>query len=222
MRFRLLATILLAFSAAISSAQTPPHDAPVPPSSTASKSPPASTPWAYTFNMSGTLVAHGDDYASPTFTADHKWTHLEARYNYEAIHTASLWFGYDYSVGSTLTLEATPMIGGVFGSDNGIAPGLELTLGYKKLQLYSANEYIFDTNAKTSDFFYTWTQLTYSPRPWLQLGYAIQHTRVYHTSLEVQRGLLIGFTYKKFNYSTTFFNIGWTDPTINLSLTYSF
>jgi hypothetical protein len=41
--------------------------------------------------MSGTLVANGPDVASPTFTADHKWTHLEARYNYEAIHTASLW-----------------------------------------------------------------------------------------------------------------------------------
>ena len=36
--------------------------------------------------MSGTLVAHGTDFGSPTFTADHNWTHLEGRYNYEGIH----------------------------------------------------------------------------------------------------------------------------------------
>jgi len=219
MRFRLLAVVLAALCASAAAAQTNPPDTSAP---AATSTTPPPTPWAYTFNMSGTLVANGSDFGSPTFTADHKWTHFEARYNYEAIHTASLWFGYDYNVGKTLTLEATPMIGGVFGDDNGIAPGLEFTLGYKKLQLYSANEYIFDTNAKTSDFFYTWTQLTYSPRPWVQFGYAIQHTRTYHTPLEVQRGILIGFNYKKFSYSTTFFNFGWTDPTINLSLTYSF
>jgi hypothetical protein len=218
MRFRLFAAIL-ALCAACAAAQTAPPEASSP---APSPSAPAPTPWAYTFNISGTIVAHGSGYAAPTFTADHKWTHIEARYNYEAQRTGSLWFGYDYSVGKTVTLEATPMIGGVFGTDNGVAPGIELTLGYKKLQLYSADEYVFDTNAKSSDFFYTWTQLTYSPRPWVQFGYAFQRTRAYHTSLDIQRGLLVGFTYKKFAYSTTFFNFGWTDPTINLSLTYSF
>jgi hypothetical protein len=114
------------------------------------------------------------------------------------------------------------MIGGVFGEDNGIAPGLEFTLGYKKLQLHSANEYVFDTNSKFSDSFYTWTQLTYAPRPWVLFGYAIQHPRVFHTPLELQRGILVGFAYEKLSYSATFFNFGWADPTINLSLTYSF
>ena len=217
MRLLVLA-VLAALCAANAAAQTPPPETPAPP-------PPSTTsptPWAYSFNISGTLVAHGPSYASPTFTADHNWTHLEARYNYEALHTASLWLGYDFNVGKTLTLEATPMIGGVFGDIDGIAPGLEFTLAYKKLQLYSSNEYIFDTNTKSGDFFYTWTQLTYSPRPWLQAGYAIQHTRAYHTSLEVQRGILVGFTRKKFNFSTTIFNIVLADPTVVLSLTYSF
>jgi len=172
--------------------------------------------------VSGYLIAHGTSYASPNFTADHDWTHLEARYNYEGLRTASLWLGYDFNVGKTLTLEATPMVGGVFGDIDGIAPGLEFTLTYKKLQLYSANEYIFDTNTKSGDFFYTWTQLTYSPRPWIQTGYAMQRTRAYHTSLDVQRGILIGFTRKKFNFSTTIFNFGWADPTVVLSLSYSF
>lgn len=216
MPIRLLAIVLAALCAAAAAAQTSPPETPSPAST------PAPASWAYTLNVGGYLVAHGPSYASPTFTADHNWMHLEARYNYEAQRTASLWIGYDYSVGKTLTLEATPMIGGVFGDVDGIAPGLEFTLTYKKLQLYSANEYIFDTNTKSGDFFYTWTQLTYSPRPWIQAGYAMQRTRAYHTSLDVQRGILVGFTHKKFNFSTTIFNFGWTDPTFVLSLTYSF
>lgn len=215
MRLPVLTPVFVCLCAAAASAQTTP-----PATSKSASAGPA--PWAYTFNMSGTLVAHGTDFGSPTFTADHNWTHLEGRYNYEGIHTGSLWIGYDFNLGKTLTLAATPMLGGVFGHFDGIAPGLEFTLTYKKLQLFSSNEYIFDTNSRDGDFFYTWTQLTYAPRPWVQLGCAIQHTRAYQTSVDVQRGILIGFTYKRFNYSTTFFNFGFTDPTINLSLTYSF
>ena len=215
MSFRRLAPVLVALCAA-ASAQTPPSKPPAPASTS------AHTPWVFSLDLNGTLVAHGTSYASPTFTADHKWTHLEARYNYEGLHTGSAWVGYDYSVGKTVSFEATPMIGGVFGDVRGIAPGLEFTLAYKKLELYSSNEYLFDTNSHSGDFFYTWTQLTYSPRSWMQAGFAIQHTRAYHTPLEIQRGILVGVSHKKISFSTTFFNFGWTDPTIVLSLSYSF
>ncbi len=111
------------------------------------------SPWAFNLSVSGYDVPNGQSYVSPTFTADHSTLHLEARYNYEAQQTGSLWAGYNLSKGKTLMVAATPMIGGVFGILNGIAPGLELTVTYKKLQLFSANEYIFDTNDKVRQFF---------------------------------------------------------------------
>lgn len=114
------------------------------------------------------------------------------------------------------------MIGGVFGKVNGIAPGFEATITYKKLEFYSANEYIFDTDTKSGNFFYTWTQLTYSPVRWFNFGYVMQRTRAYKTSLDVQRGVLIGFTRKKVTFATQIFNFGWTDPTVVFSLGYSF
>ncbi len=186
-----------------------------------SKTAPAN-PWDFNLSVSGYLVPHGQSYASPTLTADHDALHLEARYNYEAQRTGSLWAGYNLSTGKKLVLEATPMIGGVFGHVNGIAPGLEFTGTYKKLQLYSANEYIFDTDTKAGNFFYTWTQLTYSPREWFTFGYVVQRTRAYTTALDIQRGLLVGFTRKKINFTTQIFNPGETDPTVVLSLGYSF
>ena len=48
--------------------------------------------------------------------------HLEARYNYEAQRTGSLWAGYNFSVGKKVKLDATPMVGGVFGNVNAVAP----------------------------------------------------------------------------------------------------
>ena len=120
-------------------AQTPPPVAP--PASLAS----AANPWE--FNLT---VEQG--YASPTFTADRTWLHLEARYNYENLRTGSLWFGRNFSVGKNLVFAITPMIGGVFGRTNGIAPGCEASLAYKKLELSVSNEYVFDTSSKSGNF----------------------------------------------------------------------
>lgn len=190
-------------------------------SATASTAGKASS-WDFNASISGYFVPHGQSYASPTFTGDHGTLHAEARYNYEAQRTGSLVAGYNLSTGKKLVLEITPMIAGVFGSVNGIAPGLEFTGTYKKVQLFSANEYVFDTDTKAGNFFYTWTQLTYSPVEWFTLGYVAQRTRAYQTALNVQRGPLVGFTYRKVNFTTQIFNPGEADPTVVLSLGYSF
>lgn len=194
---------------------------PAPATPQSSETSPAN-PWEFDLNLSGYLVPHGQSYVSPTLSADRDTLHLEARYNYEAQRTGSLWAGYNFSKGKTFVVDATPMIGGVFGKVNGIAPGLELTLSYKKLQFYSANEYIFDTDTKAGNFFYTWTQLTYSPVKWLTAGYVVQRTRAYQTGLVIQRGLLVGFTVKKLSFTTQIFNIGEANTTTVLSLGYNF
>jgi hypothetical protein len=179
-------------------------------------------PWAFTLTTSGYIVPGGQSLVSPDFTADRGWLHLEGRYNYEALETGSGWVGYNFSRGKRLVLEVTPMVGGVFGNLNGVAPGYLFTLTYKKYQLYSSGEYVFDLQNRGGSFFYNWNQFTYSPLKWLQVGAASQRTRIYHTNLDVQRGVLVGFTYKKLNFTTTVFNVGWTTPTEVLSLGLTF
>jgi hypothetical protein len=197
------------------------------PAQTQTSTTPATTPapansWDFNVSISGYVVPDGQSYFSPTFTGDHDVLHVEARYNYEAQHTGSLWVGYDLNVGKKLVLEATPMIGGVFGNVNGVAPGLEFTATYKNLQLYSANEYVFDTDTKAGNFFYTWTQLTYSPKAWFMFGYVTQRTRTYQTPVDIERGLLVQVTRKKMTYAAQIFNLGQADTTVVLSLAYSF
>ena len=178
--------------------------------------------WTLSLITSGYIVPDAQSYVSPDFSADRGWLHLEARYNNEALETGSLWAGYNFSVGKKLVLNATPMVGGVFGNLNGIAPGYLITLTYKRVQLYSQGEYVFDTEDRFDSDFSCWNQVTYSPLNWLEVGLVSQRTRIYRTKLDVQRGVLVSFTYKKVNFTTNIFNLGWTTPTEVLSLGLTF
>jgi hypothetical protein len=178
--------------------------------------------WSFAFAAFGYLVPQDQSYFSPTFRADHKWLHVEARYNYENQQTGSLWAGYNFSFGDKLAFEATPMLGGVFGSTSGIAPGYEASLTYKRLALSSEGEYVFDTTNDTQSFFYSWNELTYAPTDWFHAGLVSQRSRAYHTPLDVQRGLSAGFSYQRVDFTTYVFNAGWTDPTVVLAVGFKF
>jgi hypothetical protein len=178
--------------------------------------------WDFSLNIAGYLVPNDRSYAVPTFLADREHLHLEARYNYEDQKTGSLWAGYNLSVGNKLALELTPILGAVFGNTTGVAPGYELTLSHRRLALTSDGEYVFDTKNSDNSFLYTWNELVYSPTDWLHAGLAAQHTRAYHTSLDVQRGFSVGVAHKKMDFTVYTFDAGWTDPTIMLNLGVTF
>lgn len=155
----------------------------------------------------------------PIYTADRGWLHLEGRYNYEDINTVSGWFGYNFSGGNKFQYTITPMIGGLAGNTNGLAAGLELTFDFFGFTFYSESEYVFSLENTEDDFYYNWTDFTYSPLDWLWFGLSAQRTRLYHTDLEIQRGLLIGGGYKWLGVSGYMYNIGFDDPYFILSLT---
>jgi len=71
-------------------------------------------------------------------------------------------------------------------------------------------------------FFYTWTQLTCSSVEWFKARYVIQRTRAYQTPLDLQRGLLIGFTHRNVAFATNIFDPGQAWLSVVLSLGYSF
>jgi hypothetical protein len=188
----------------------------------AATAPEEKTKWEYSASVYGYFIPEDTDYAQPTVIANHGGMHLEGRYNYEGPRTGSAWVGWNVGVGEKLRLDATLMAGGVFGDTRGVAPGYELTLSYGKFELYSEGEYVFDTQDEGNSFFYNWAQLGYSPFDWLTVGLASQRTRAYQTSLDVQRGFFVGFTYKTLSLNVYVFNPGWETPTVVSSLAVSF
>ena len=193
------------------------------PATTQSPSPePTTNPWSFNASAYTYLLPDDTNFVNPNFTADRSWLHLEARYNYEAQKAGSLWVGRNFSFGDKLAFEITPMIGGVFGDLNGIAPGYNLSLSYWKVELSSQSEYVFDLENRSGNFFYTWSELTVSPVDWFRTGLVVQRTKAYQTELDIQRGLLAGFSHKKIDFTAHVFNFGWTDPTVVLAVGVNF
>jgi len=173
--------------------------------------------WSFSATVMGYLVPDSRDYVQPTITADRGWLHLEARYNYEALETGSAWVGYNFAGGEKLAWEVTPMLGGVFGNTTGIAPGYTGSLSWWKLELYSEGEYVLDTRDSSGNFLYNWSELSLAPVEWLRFGLVTQRTRAYQTDRDIQRGLLVGFSYKKLSFTAYVFNPDESRPTLVLA-----
>ena len=180
------------------------------------------TEWECSFSTSTYLVQNGRDYANPNLVADHGWLHLEARYNYESIKTGSLWLGHNFSVGKNLVLEATPMLGAVFGDITGIAPGYTLSLSYQQMEFFTQGEYLFDAGTRSGNFFYSWSELSYAPVTWFRAGIVIDRTKALGSNFEVRRGPLVGFRYKKIDFTTYWLSPGSLDSTFIFSVALNF
>jgi hypothetical protein len=154
----------------------------------------------------------------PIYSVNKDRLHLEARYNYEDMKTFSAWFGYNFSGGKKLQYSITPMVGGIVGNTKGIAPGLEFDFEYHGFELYSESEYVFDLQQKENNFFYNWTDLTYSPLDWLWVGLSMQRTRLFKTDAETEGGLILGGGYRWFELTGYMYNPGGDNPYVILSL----
>jgi hypothetical protein len=181
----------------------------------------AAASWSFSTSLF-TYIAPGSDYVQPTITADRQWLHLEARYNYEGLETGSLWVGYNFSFGDKIKLDITPMLGGVFGKTAGVAPGLRGSLRWWRLELYGEGEYVFNTRERADSFFYLWSELTLSPVDWLRVGSVVQRTRVDENELDIQRGFLIGLSYKRVEFTAHVFNPNKNKPTYVMAVSVGF
>ena len=195
----LLAALAALGPAASASAQTAGAGAPAP---------------AWSFGVSGAayLFPDDEDFVQPTLEADHGRLHLETRYNYEDRGSTSFFAGARFELGGDkLKLALTPMLGGLAGRTDGIVPALEADLTAGPFEAYGEAEYVFDLGDSASSYFYMWSELSLWPTEWLRAGVVTQRTRVYQTERDIQRGLLVGVSFKKVEGAVYFFNPGSDD-----------
>lgn len=177
--------------------------------------------WSFSADLN-TYIFSNNTFLLPVVRADKGALHLEARYNYEDFNTFSVWGGYNISGGKQLEYSITPMLAGVMGNSNGIAPGLELTFALGKFELYSEQEYLFEFSDKTYNFYYNWTDLTYAPTEWFWFGLSGQRTRLYKTKLDIQRGLILGGSLKNWELTGYLYNLFFDEPFVLFTLTYNY
>jgi hypothetical protein len=182
----------------------------------------AENEWEYSLSTSTYLVQHGRDYVNPNLVADRGWVHLEARYNYEAIKTGSLWLGYNFSFGKQLAFEVTPMFGGVFGDITGLAPGYTISISYEPIEFFTQGEYFFDAGNRSGNFFYSWSELSCAPVTWFRAGIVLDRTRALGSNFDIRRGPLVGFKYKNVDLTTYWLSPGSRDATFIFTVALNF
>lgn len=160
------------------------------------------------FTISGYYysIPQNDDQIMFIGTAEAGKWHLEGRYNYEDVKTGSVFGGYTFSTDGWLKADFTPMIGFVFGNSDGVAPGLEMDLSYKKFGFYSESEYVIYYRGYTNNFIYTWNELTYNAFKNFDVGVSIQRTLLYQTKFDIQRGAFMRYDFWKLSAGVYYFN----------------
>lgn len=143
----------------------------------------------------------------PVVSADRGALHLEGRYQYEDRRTVSLWAGRTFEAGTDVHLTVVPMVAAVVGRTNGVAPGYELTIGWKPIELYSESEYVFDASGSDGDFGYTWTELAVRVRSWARLGLSAQRTREHRGARWIDRGVFAAVSKGPVEVSFHWFNV---------------
>jgi hypothetical protein len=178
----------------------------------------ASAPESFEFTASlfAYLLPDDDEYLCPILYADRGRLHVEARYNYEDLRTASLWVGRTWGGGEPLTWEVTPMAGIVFGRTDGAAPGVEGALGYRSLEWYVEAEYVIGFAGREDDFFFAWSELSFYPLENGRIGLVAQRTRVRDSEREVDPGLLAGATFGRIACAAYAFNLDHDDRFVAL------
>jgi hypothetical protein len=173
---------------------------------TATSSTAAAPGWAYSATGMYYSFRNQDDFTLAVATADQGRLHIEARYNYEATDSGSLFVGWKFSGGEKLTWEVTPILGAVFGQKEGVAPGFEASIGYGIVDFYTETEYVRDLEVRQDSFTYSWNELGISPLEWLRFGIVTQRTMVYQSERDIQRGFFAQVMYHKATLGFYIFN----------------
>jgi hypothetical protein len=132
--------------------------------------------------------------------------HLEGRYNYEVHDAGSLFAGWNFSGGDTVTWQVTPIIGSLVGAAHGVVPGVEVSVAYGAFDAYVEAEYVDDRQNRDDSYYYAWSELGWKPADWVRLGLVGQRTRTVHTDRDLQRGVFAQFILGKMTLAVYAFN----------------
>jgi hypothetical protein len=154
--------------------------------------------------------------------------HLEARYNYEDLETTSFFAGWSFPFGGGASpgegeVEASfmPMLGAVAGDTDGIAPGLEFDVGWRRVAWYAESEYLFDLDDSDDNFYYSWSTLTYGFTEWLDAGLVIERSKLVDTDFGVQHGLALEVARGHVGFSLYAYNLGSDDSYAVVALAFA-
>ena len=182
---------------------------------------PEAVAWEFSANVLYSDPPGTEDRLTPIVYADRGPLHLELRHNYEDLQTTSFFAGWTFAVDGQVELAFTPMLGVVVGQTDGIAPGVEVDLGWRRVAWYVEAEYLFDSDDSDDNFFYSWSTLMYGFTDWLSAGLVTERSKLVDTEFELQRGLALQVATEHVDLAFYAYNIDSDDNYVVASVAFS-
>ena len=144
--------------------------------------------------------------------ADRGPVHLEVRYNYEDVKATSVFAGWNFEFGRTVTFAITPIAGFVTGSLDGGIVGVKADVTWRRLEAYTEGEFVMPGDGEPR-YLYNWSEFSVWLTDWLRSGVATQRTRTFRrfrSTRDVEPGLLVGVAGSRVEAALYAFN-PWSD-----------
>lgn len=148
-----------------------------------------------------------------------KQWYSEARYNYEAPETASIYAGKEFSKKGKLSCTATPMAGTLLGKWNGGSAALNISMDYQNFQFLAQSQYTLITREEEAEnFFYSWSELRYYHNEIFFAGLTVQQTLVSKKSKLIEPGIVAGFSFGRWTFPIYLFNLSGSNRYLVLAI----
>jgi len=174
------------------------------------KAPESSSAWTTSLSTYWYEPPDESGYLSGILRADRGVLHLEAHWAYEDRDTLSLFVGRTIPIEGEVSGAFTPRIGIAGGDSDGVIPAAALDLSWKSLSFTTDVQYLIGTSDDTSDFLYSWSELSWTFAERFSVGLVGQRTNVFDQELTIDRGFLAGV-----NLGPTYITAYWFNPDVD-------
>ncbi len=147
--------------------------------------------------------------------------YAEARYNYEADNTLSIYVGRTFQKESTISYSVSTLAGIVAGQFKGAAVAVNTNIDYKNFFLSLQSQYAVSIKYRSENYLYNWVDVGCNATSWLSVGLSMQLTNSYNTKAVIEKGFFINASYGKWSFPIYIYNPGSAEAYNILGINYA-
>lgn len=147
--------------------------------------------------------------------------YAEARYNYDAVNSLSIYTGKTFERKSKLSFSLNTIAGIVTGGFKGGSIAVNADAEYKKLSFSLQSQYTFSVENKSLNYIYMWSDISCQIFNYLSAGISLQQTNGNNTEVIVEKGFFVKAASGKWTIPLYFFNPFNNERYIVLGLSYT-
>jgi hypothetical protein len=132
--------------------------------------------------------------------------YAEARYNYEAVNSISVYTGKTIERRSKLSYSLNTIAGIVMGGFKGGSIAVNADAEYKKIFFSLQSQYTFSVENRSLNYIYIWSDICYQLFPSLSAGISLQQTNGNNTEVISEKGIFVKAGSGKWNVPLYIFN----------------